>query len=74
MLEKDFCNPHQLVRDERKLQIRKKLLPENYSKQSMFTYLNTVETPEKSLDQNKKPYYWLDHITELLDYMKKMMN
>lgn len=52
MLEKDFCNPHQLVRDERKLQIRKNFFGELF--QSVDVYLlNTIETPEKSLDRIK---------------------
>lgn len=52
MLEKDFCNPHQLVRDERKFQIRKKFFSDLF--QSVDVYLlNTIETPEQSLDRIK---------------------
>jgi hypothetical protein len=52
MLEKDFCNPHQLVRDERKLQIRQEFFLELF--QSVDVYLlNTVETPQESLDRIK---------------------
>ncbi|BDZ71303.1 ATP-binding protein [Methanobacterium petrolearium] len=52
MLEKDFCNPHQLVRDERKLQIRQEFFWELF--QSVDVYLlNTVETPQESLDRIK---------------------
>ncbi|BDZ68549.1 hypothetical protein GCM10025860_19970 [Methanobacterium ferruginis] len=52
MLEKDFCNPHQLVRDDRKLQIRQEFFLELF--QSVDVYLlNTVETPQESLDRIK---------------------
>lgn len=52
MLENDFCNPHQLVRDERKLQIRKNFFRELF--QSVDIYLlNTIETPQESLDRIK---------------------
>ena len=52
MLDKDFCNPHQLVRDERKLQIRQEFFWELF--QSVDVYLlNTVETPQESLDRIK---------------------
>jgi hypothetical protein len=52
MLEKDFCNPHQLIRDERKLQIRREFFWELF--QSVDVYLlNTVETPQESLDRIK---------------------
>lgn len=52
MLEKDFCNPHQLVRDERKLRIRKKFFSNLFN--SVHVYLlNTIETPQESLDRIK---------------------
>jgi hypothetical protein len=52
MLEKDFCNPHQLVRDERKLNIRKGFFQELFIDLDVYL-LNTVETPEKSLERIK---------------------
>jgi hypothetical protein len=52
MIEKDFCNPHQLVRDKRKVNIRRKFFGELF--QSVDVYLlNTIETPEESLDRIK---------------------
>lgn len=52
MIEKDFCNPHQLVRDKRKLNTRRKFFGELF--QSVDVYLlNTIETPEESLDRIK---------------------
>jgi adenylate kinase family enzyme len=53
MLENDFCNPHQLIRDERKLKLRTDFFKELFSKQDVYL-LNTVETPEESLDRIKK--------------------
>jgi GTPase SAR1 family protein len=50
MLDKDFCNPHQLVRDERKLNIRKGFFQELFTNIDVYL-LNTVETPEESLER-----------------------
>jgi hypothetical protein len=47
LMEHDFCNPHQLVRDERKMDIRKSFyrrLLEN----STVHMVNTVQTPQES--------------------------
>ncbi|EKF84935.1 hypothetical protein [Methanobacterium formicicum] len=52
MLEKDFCNPHQLIRDERKLEIRKHFFLELFPAVDVYL-LNTVETPQESLDRIK---------------------
>ena len=52
MLEKDFCNPHQLIRDERKLEIRKNFFREVFQAVDVYL-LNTVETPQESLDRIK---------------------
>jgi hypothetical protein len=52
MLEKDFCNPHQLVRDELKLKIRKEFFQELFTDVDVYL-LNTVETPEESLERIK---------------------
>jgi len=52
MLEKDFCNPHQLIRDERKLEIRKHFFLELFQAVDVYL-LNTVETPQESLDRIK---------------------
>jgi adenylate kinase family enzyme len=52
MLKNDFCNPHQLIRDERKLNLRKKFFKELFSKQDVYM-LNTIETPQESLNRIK---------------------
>ena len=52
MLENDFCNPHQLIRDERKFKLRTEFFRELFSKQDVYL-LNTIETPEESLDRIK---------------------
>jgi hypothetical protein len=52
MVEKDFCNPHQLIRDERKLEIRKNFFRELFQAVDVYL-LNTVETPQESLDRIK---------------------
>ncbi len=52
MLENDFCNPHQLVRDERKLQIRSTFFHNLFQAADVYL-LNTVETPQESLDRIK---------------------
>ena len=52
MLEKDFCNPHQLIRDERKLKLRENFFLELFQAVDVYL-LNTVETPQESLDRIK---------------------
>jgi hypothetical protein len=52
MVEKDFCNPHQLIRDERKLELRKGFFGELFSKLDVHI-LNTIEKPEESLNRIK---------------------
>jgi hypothetical protein len=52
MLEKDFCNPHQLVRDERKLEIRKNFFDDLFNSVDVYL-LNTIETPQESLERIK---------------------
>mgnify|MGYP001439746386 CR=1 FL=1 len=52
MRENDFCNPHQLIRDERKYKLRLEFFKEIF--QDMDVYLlNTIETPQESLDRIK---------------------
>jgi hypothetical protein len=43
----DFCNPHQLVRDNRKLELRKKFFRE-YFKQTSVHLVNTTGTPQET--------------------------
>jgi hypothetical protein len=43
----DFCNPHQLVRDRRKLKLRKDFFRE-YFKQTSVHLVNTIATPQET--------------------------
>ena len=52
MLENDFCNPHQLIKDERKLYLRSDFFYELFQRVDVYL-LNTVETPQESLDRIK---------------------
>ena len=53
MKEKDFCNPHQLVKDNRKFKLRYNFFREVFSKLDVYL-LNIIETPEQSLERIKK--------------------
>ncbi|MGZ7096743.1 MAG: HPr kinase/phosphorylase [Methanobacterium sp.] len=52
MLKTDFCNPHQLIRDKRKFNLRKNFFKEFFIKQNVYI-LNTIETPQESLNRIK---------------------
>ncbi len=52
IIENDFCNPHQLIRNERKYKLRKKFFEEFFSKGDVYI-LNTVEKPAESLNRIK---------------------
>jgi len=47
MLANDFCNPHQLVRDQRKLELRKDFF-RRYFKQTRVYLVNTIDTPAET--------------------------
>ncbi len=47
MLTHDFCNPHQLVRNNRKIELRKNFF-ERYFSQTDVYLVNTTETPQES--------------------------
>jgi len=47
LVANDFCNPHQLVRDERKLELRKRFFRE-YLKQANVHLVNTTGTPQET--------------------------
>ena len=53
MLDNDFCNPHQLVRTSTKKTIRTLFFKELFSKVPVYL-LNTIETPQESLERLKK--------------------
>jgi hypothetical protein len=50
MMKNDFCNPHQLVRSKDKLERRKRFFSELFSRAPVYL-LNTIETPEQSLQR-----------------------
>jgi hypothetical protein len=52
MLENDFCNPHQLVRTKAKKDKRKAFFKELFSRAPVYL-LNTIESPQRSLDRIK---------------------
>lgn len=53
ILEHDFCNPHQLVRDKRKMNLRKKFFRELFERTSTYM-INTTATVKKNQDQLRK--------------------
>jgi hypothetical protein len=48
MVENDFCNPHQLLVNERKFRLRRQFFQELFSKAEVYI-LNTIEKPAESL-------------------------
>jgi len=50
MLTKDFCNPHQLVSDNRKLELRKEFFRE-FFRQTTVHLVNTTGTPQVTQQQ-----------------------
>jgi hypothetical protein len=52
MVDKDFCTPHQLLRNERKFDLRRNFFQELFSKTEVYI-LNTIEKPAESLDRIK---------------------
>jgi len=45
MVENDYCNPHQLIRDERKMRLRRQFFSEYLSKCEVFL-VNTINSAE----------------------------
>jgi len=52
MINENFCNPHQLVTSEHKINLRKAFFGEIFSKLEVYM-LNTIESPEESLNRIK---------------------
>lgn len=48
----DFCNPHQLRRDAKKMKARERFFSELFSRVPVYL-LNTIETPKESLERIK---------------------
>jgi hypothetical protein len=53
MLKNDFCNPHQLVRDERKLRIRTNFFRDYFERVELYV-VNTVTPPQETQDHVRK--------------------
>ncbi|MBN1786584.1 MAG: hypothetical protein JW825_06335 [Candidatus Methanofastidiosa archaeon] len=53
LLANDFCNPHMLITNPRKISIRKKFFKEFFERTRIFM-LNTIEKPEQSLERLRK--------------------
>jgi hypothetical protein len=47
MVERDFCNPHQLVRDQRKMELRRQFF-RSYFAQTDVYLVNTTGTPQET--------------------------
>ncbi len=47
IVDNDFCNPHQLVRDERKLRIRKRFFQQYFNRVETFM-VNTITPPQET--------------------------
>jgi hypothetical protein len=45
MLDHNFCNPHQLVRDERKIELRKHFFRKLFEQTDVYL-VNTTDTPQ----------------------------
>lgn len=53
LLKNDFCNPHQLIRSRAKLAQRREFFMEFFSR-APVCLLNTIESPQESLNRLKK--------------------
>ncbi len=53
MLDHNFCNPHQLVRDERKVELRKNFFRKLFE-QTEVCLVNTIGTPQNTQDEIRK--------------------
>lgn len=53
MVENDFCNPHQLVKDERKIRIRKDFFRQYFERTETYM-VNTVKPPQETQETIRK--------------------
>lgn len=58
MVDNDYCNPHQLIRNKDKYAQRTQFYEDLFSKIPVYL-LNTVETPKQSINHLKKIMNWL---------------
>jgi hypothetical protein len=50
LLKHNFCNPHMLISDRRKVRIRKQFFKQYFERTKIYM-LNTIETPAQSLER-----------------------
>ena len=53
MVEHNFCNPHQLVRDERKIELRKNFFRRLFEQTDVYL-VNTTGTPQQTQNEIRK--------------------
>jgi hypothetical protein len=53
VLERNFCNPHQLVKDERKAEIRKNFFRRFFEQTDVYL-VNTTGTPHATQDEIRR--------------------
>ena len=53
MLERDFCNPHQLVKDERKMELRKNFFSKLFEQTEVYL-VNTTGTPQETQNEIRR--------------------
>ena len=53
MMDNDLCNPHQMVRDERKMDARKQFFKEFFGNSNVYM-VNTILTPQETQDEIRK--------------------
>jgi hypothetical protein len=53
LLENDFCNPHQLVRDKRKIDLRTDFF-HRFFKQTSLYLVNTTGTPQSTQEEIRR--------------------
>jgi len=56
LIDNDFCNPHMLISNPRKVSIRKKFFKQFFERTKIYM-LNTIETPEQTIERLKKIVY-----------------
>jgi serine kinase of HPr protein (carbohydrate metabolism regulator) len=53
MIKHDFCNPHQLIRDERKMKLREDFFRKFFEKTKVY-HVNTTGTPQETQTEIRK--------------------
>ena len=53
MIEHDFCNPHQMIRDEYKMELRKQFFRDLFGNSNVYM-VNTILTPQETQERIRK--------------------